>query len=323
MRRGTIDLLREDDPESLDLIEIDYSSIDRTRSPESLAKYERLLQTATNEFQRVSHRHTLLETLPRLADHRRDMERTLQATQMQLNHTLSLYQVKLADRTQRFRPFYAYLRNILPETYAQLYQNELAQTYILPERSEETGGGGHDDDVSIAEALSDGIVLDFIPPNRRYRRKSMWPLAEQLMAALAVMFTVYAFTRQPFVFVHQFDRLLDGIEPRLKELLVDFLVAQSNGRMQIVLASDRPEMFQRAGSVVGIVLKVSDLSGSGICVLLEQSAVKLILAILLFRVNTSRLLCISTTSESRIILLLILFCLNQKLNEYIDHQHGI
>lgn len=264
LQYGSLQDIDADDPNTQDAIQVDFGSLahliadnDAAATARNRDDLHQLLQATAAAIELRPNDQIIAEKLSRLSAEHTAMERVLRTTDQRLVRLREVQADGLQRRLDRLRPFYQHMQRSLAEMYALTYQSHEARVYLLPE--DDNADGQH-----IRHALSVGILLDFLPPNRRFRPKATWPIVEQFLAALATMFTVYAYTKQPFVFVPQLDRLLSGGTDALMQLVADFMVNQSE-RMQIIMCSDKPELFQRSDAVIGIlsmvsVMRVGDVS---------------------------------------------------------------
>lgn len=256
LQYGTWQDIAADDPNTQDAIQVDFGSLahlivdnDAAATARNRDDLHQLIQATADAIELRPNDKTIAETHTRLSAEHALMERELRTTDRRLVRLREVQADGLQRRLDRLQPFYQHMQRSLVEMYALAYQSHEARVYLLPE--DDNADGQH-----VRHALDVGILLDFLPPNRRFRPKATWPIGEQLLAALATMFTVYAYTRQSFVFVPQLDRLLTGGTDALKQLVADFLANQSE-RMQILMCSDQPELFQRSDAVIGFLSMVS------------------------------------------------------------------
>lgn len=256
LQYGTLQDIGADDPNTQDAIQVDFGPLDHliadndaTATARNRDDLTQLLQSTASEIQRRPNDRTIAETHNRLYTEHTALVRELKHTDRRLHSLRKVLADGLQRRTDRLLPFYEHIQRTLTEAYSRAYQDNEARAYLLPE--DDNADGQH-----IQHALSEGILLDFMPPNRRFRAKTAWPVSEQMVAALTTMFTVYAYTRQPFVFVPQLDRLLAGAPDGLTKLVAELLAKQSE-RMQIVVCSDRSELFHSCDSVMGFISMVS------------------------------------------------------------------
>lgn len=141
------------------------------------------------------------------------------------------------------------MQTYLPASYAELMADPRAQAMLLAPDTD-------------APWLED-ILLDVLVPERPYRHKDELSEQEVAMAAVATLFAMRSFgTALPFVVLHEIDRMVtdDGA----RKLLVEFLVRRSRDR-QVIVVSDRDDVYTRGDTVIGVLVVVSGLFSPVFC----------------------------------------------------------
>lgn len=146
-------------------------------------------------------------------------------------------------RNELFEPFYRHMVHYLTSSYAELMADNSAEMFLL---------SSDDFDTPIWQK---GIYLDALVPGKAYQPKQSVSVQDAALASVATLFTMHSFgMAPPFVVLDQVDELIT--DERALNLLVDYLVRRSCDR-QVIVLSDRKEVFTRASSLIGCLLVVS------------------------------------------------------------------
>ncbi|GMH36925.1 hypothetical protein BSKO_04798 [Bryopsis sp. KO-2023] len=95
--------------------------------------------------------------------------------------------------------------------------------------------------------FSEGVTFDVRPDRRRWRPFSTLSGGQQSLATLSLSFALQAAFPSPFYFFDEIDCALDTTNA---VRVADYIQKQSSA--QYIVVSHKPQVFERAGCLVGI-----------------------------------------------------------------------
>lgn len=266
LRTGCLELLRETDATSLNAVTIDYECIDDLIVGNVSLKcdaFEQMFANVTREYERFQKRRLCEQKFDSLAAERRLVDVAIRDAQSSLDRAQAAFDGTLQQRLERFRPFYEHMQVSMARLVREMCDSDEAQMFLFPEleTSPPTAEVAPESErlERLVSAFDEGILLNIVPPCGRFRTNAQYTEAERVCVGLAIMFAVYEYAGQPFLFVHQLDGVLAECTAEMRTRLIDMLATQCHrhGR-QIFLCTDRTDSFRHADVMASVLLQVSE-----------------------------------------------------------------
>lgn len=266
LRTGGLELLRETDATSLNAVTIDYECIDDLIVGNVSLKcdaFEQMFANVTGEYERFQKRRACEQTFDSLAAERELVDVAIRDAQSALDRAQAAFDEALQQRLERFRPFYEHMQVSMARLVNEMCGSDEAQMFLFPElaTSPPTADVASESErlERLVSAFDEGILLNIVPPCGRFRTNAQYSEAERVGVGLTIMFAVYEYAEQPFLFVHQLDGVMADCTAEMRKRLIDMLATQCqrHGR-QIFLCTDRADSFRHADVMASVLLQVSE-----------------------------------------------------------------
>ena len=116
-------------------------------------------------------------------------------------------------------------------------------------------------DLGSVEAFNSGIIFSLMPPYKRYTNIELLSGGEKTVAAVALLFSLLAFSAPPFSMVDEIDAALDAENVAVLAKFMKSAVSQ-----QLIVISLKEKLYVNADCLIG-VFKDSHTNGSGLVTL--------------------------------------------------------
>lgn len=206
-------------------------------------EYKAELSRLSTELERLQPNMKAADQFSAVAEQAQGAAQDAAHARMSIEDVERRFEMVRAERTRRFMECF----NVVKEEIGPVYNRLTAGTAGIG-----TGGGSAYLDLEdLEDPFTAGVKFTVMPPAKRFSDVALLSGGEKTLAAMALLFSLQAHQRPPFLVLDEIDAHLDSTN---LQALVQY-VAQSD--CQTIVVSLKDQFFSRSQGLVGVTKNVN------------------------------------------------------------------